>query len=198
MAVFNARSHASALLLIVVLLVLPCPPVLADDTAFSDPEAQKLSVLLDKESKEAEATARINQYYDIGFKVLVLLLGIAATFGAAVVAANRGTEKSPQWLTVTNVATTGTATLLTAFASSQFNFDQRNAIFQAKAIALSNLSVKLQYDHPKREEFLATLEVVRRLHDHSNLSELNFDNRVGPNPPASNTSPGPLPSAVKP
>jgi hypothetical protein len=187
MAAHENRSNVfgvlGGVLVFGMLVALPHRVVLADDKPFSDQEAKELSARLQKESVAAEEVAKFNQSVDLCFKIGLLLLAVSATFGAGAVAVYKQ-GKPPAWLTWSNLATTALATALSTFAYGQLNFEQRNTVWQAKADALSNLSVTLEYSNPKREDFLKTMAIVRKWHDHTPLSALNLDWQTQPSPPS--------------
>jgi hypothetical protein len=112
----------------------------------------ELRISISTELSTAERHAKTNQVYDIVFKVIILVLSIAIVVTSSLSAANLYSTI----LSVCSAILGGIMAALSAFASSQINFSQRQATYTAKVSALKSLDNELIFD-PDRDTILARL-----------------------------------------
>jgi hypothetical protein len=122
--------------------------------------AKELAIL----TAESKKIAVINQRYDIGFRVALLLITVAATVCTVFIA--NYDKKPPPELSVTSAILAGIATALSAFAFSQFNFSTRHSTWQRKADTLANLRIELLYSDPDSTKFIEKMSRVMKWGDH--------------------------------
>ena len=141
-----------------------------DTNTFTDEERAKYEQELVGFSDEAKRYVGVNRGWDIAFKVLLLIIAILAIIGAAV-AATYEKEPLPSSLKILNVATTGLTTLLGGFAFSQFNFANRQAVWQKKQNMFITLRHQLLFTNPDKHVFITQVETVRNMPE-TNSTEL--------------------------
>ena len=145
-------------------------PMSNDTNTFTDEERAKYEQELVGFSDEAKRYVGVNRGWDIAFKVLLLIIAILAIIGAAV-AATYEKEPLPSSLKILNVATTGLTTLLGGFAFSQFNFANRQAVWQKKQNMFITLRHQLLFTNPDKHVFITQVETVRNMPE-TNSTEL--------------------------
>jgi Na+-transporting methylmalonyl-CoA/oxaloacetate decarboxylase gamma subunit len=145
---------------------LPSRPMSNDTNTFTAEERAEYAQELVRLSDEAKRYVEVNRGWDIAFKVLLLIIAILAIIGAAV-AATYEKEPLPSSLKILNVVTTGLATLLGGFAFSQFNFANRQAVWQKKQNMYITLRHQLLYTNPDKRVFITQVKTVREIDETS-------------------------------
>lgn len=135
--------------------------------SFDKPAKEQLAVELQAEVELARKWARYNQGWDIGFRVGLLLLGIA-TVVCSGIATSELYENPKPWSLVSTILA-GISAALSGFAFTDFSFSKRQRVWDKKANLLRALRDELRFSEPEEEGFRKRLEEVRSLGDHSDL-----------------------------
>jgi hypothetical protein len=72
----------------------------ADDKTFTEGQRTQIRGEITAALNQAKNYAKVNQRYDIGFKVALLIITIAATCGAAYAGTYSAPESPPRWLKI--------------------------------------------------------------------------------------------------
>jgi hypothetical protein len=140
---------------------------------FAAEEKTEITSKVEEDRTNAQKIARYNQKVDIGFKIAVLLIGLGIVVCSAIATSDttKSSEKtrfSPSWSLVSTILG-GASTALSAFAFTQFNFSDRQRIWQKKTDAYAALIFQLRYLDPDKEVFLKQLETVASWNDYTPL-----------------------------
>ncbi len=130
---------------------------------FTKDEREGLAKELEPQIAEALHWSSYNQGWDIRFRVVVLILGLATVVCSGVATSNLYQDPKPWSLTSTVLA--GVSALLSGFAFKDFSFSRRQRLWRRKGDALSSLRVELLFADPEKKSFLDRLAIVRNWGD---------------------------------
>ncbi|NJL51108.1 MAG: hypothetical protein HC930_00875 [Hydrococcus sp. SU_1_0] len=136
-------------------------------TAATYTAAQK-DALISEVSKDIEISQnliKVNQGWDLFFKVGLLAFAVLSTIGGAVITTKYREKPAPNWLSITTVSSSTIVATISAFAFTQMNFAARSTLYAKKTEGLRYLQFQLKYDDPSKDKFSKALTTIRSWND---------------------------------
>ena len=128
---------------------------------------QKQALLQDlaKWWAEADRWAHFNQAWDLGFKILLLLLAVTSAIAAATIATKYRESAAPSWLSIFNTSASAIVAVFSAFAFTQIDFASRVRTYETKRNELGGIIDELKYFTPKKTEIFEKLRIIHSWSD---------------------------------
>ena len=121
---------------------------------FTPEQKQALLRDLAKWWGEADRWAHFNQAWDLGFKILLLLLAVTSAIAAATIATRYRESAAPSWLSIFNTSASAIVAVFSAFAFSQIDFANRERTYETKRNEFGGIIDELNYFTPKKRRYL--------------------------------------------
>ncbi|SRR5713101_5452650 len=135
------------------------------DDSFTPEQTQALLSDLAKWWNEADRWAHFNQSWDLGFKVLLLLLAVISAIAAATIATKYRQSAAPSWLSIFNTSASAIVAVFSAFAFSQIDFASRQRTYETKRNEFGGIIDELKYFAPKKTEIFEKLRAIHSWSD---------------------------------
>ena len=132
---------------------------------FAEPAKQQLSVDIERDIETSRRLSRYNQQWDIRFRVVGLLLGLAIVVCSGLASTTLVAE--PKYWSIASTIFASASTLFSTFAFRDFAFHRRQRIWEKKANVLQSLLDELRYARPDEKIFRKRLDEVRAWNDQS-------------------------------
>lgn len=134
-------------------------------TSFDNDARAQLIAELQNEIEVARRWSRHNQGWDVGFRVGLLLLGLAIVVCSGI-ATSELFENPKPWSLVSTILA-GVSAVISGFAFTDFSFAKRQRLWEKKANSLRSLRDELRFANPEVDAFRKRLDEVRSWGDHT-------------------------------
>ena len=135
-------------------------------------ESDKNALLADLEGLEkvSRKTSKVNQGYDIVFKVSVFLLSLGVTVCSAFAASDLFSDV--RVISLVSAVLAAVSTAISGLSTNLFNFSTRQEVWQLRASGYSRLADRVKFTEPDEDDTLKIKGELDIVSDSSTIEEV--------------------------